>query len=360
MALSHLPASSTARPGWPALFIALSVSVLFITPRASAPLKDVAGSKDHPTIKRYEGSAILGYDFKKFDEYGVLLGPVKAGKISTDLSPTKDQKVEGQVTRILYVAPEGRSPLEVLRNYEQELTKTGFNILYTCAGKECGTGDAWLGQYYLYEGERKLTNYPPPRTGRPPGQVTEYAFTGAKDQRLMTAKRPAPQGDSYVSVFVATGTSGSHKETNGRTLTLLEVVDTVPMETKMVTVEAAAMAKDIAATGHVALYGIYFDTDKTDLKPESTPTISEIAKLLKQDPKLTMYVVGHTDNVGGYEYNMGLSERRAAAVVKELTGKHGIQAARLKAAGAGPLAPVAPNDNDPGRAKNRRVELVKQ
>jgi outer membrane protein OmpA-like peptidoglycan-associated protein len=73
-----------------------------------------------------------------------------------------------------------------------------------------------------------------------------------------------------------------------------------------------------------------------------------------------MYVVGHTDNVGGYEYNMGLSERRAAAVVKELTGKHGIQAARLKAAGAGPLAPVAPNDNDPGRAKNRRVELVKQ
>ena len=104
----------------------------------------------------------------------------------------------------------------------------------------------------------------------------------------MTAKRPAPQGDSYVSVFVATGTSGSHKETNGRTLTLLEVVDTVPMETKMVTVEADAMAKDIAATGHVALYGIYFDHDKADLKPESAPTISEIVKLLKQDPKLTI------------------------------------------------------------------------
>jgi hypothetical protein len=109
MVLSHLSPSSHARPTWPALLIAFSVSVLFITPRASAQLKDVAGSKDHPTIKRYEGSAILGYDFKKFDEYGVLLGPVKAGKISTDLSPTKDQKVEGQVTRILYVAPR-RSP----------------------------------------------------------------------------------------------------------------------------------------------------------------------------------------------------------------------------------------------------------
>ncbi len=149
MASSQLSVSSAARPIWPALLIAFSVSVLFITPRAFAQLKDVAGSKDHATIRRYEGSAILGYDFKNFDEYVVLLGPVKAGGISTDLSPTKGQKVEGQVTRILYVAPEGRSPLEVLRNYEQELTKNGFNVLYKCAGNECGTRDAWLGQYYL-------------------------------------------------------------------------------------------------------------------------------------------------------------------------------------------------------------------
>ncbi len=357
MMSNHLSAPSAVRPIWPGVIIAFSASVLFITPNAFAQLKDVAGSKDHAAIKRYEGSAIIGYDFKKFDEYVVLLGPFK--QVSPNISPTKTQKAEGQVTRILYVAPEGRSPLEVLRNYEQELTKNGFNVLYQCAGKECGT-DYAIGENYLYKGDRMLSNYPPKGSSRPPGQVTEDALIGAKDQRLMTAKRSAPQGDSYVSVFVATGTSASHKETNGRALTLLEVVDTVPMETKMVTVEAAAMAKDIAATGHVALYGIYFDHDKTDLKPESAPTIAEIAKLLKQDPKLTMYVVGHTDNVGGYEYNMGLSERRAAAVVKELTGKHGIQAARLKAAGAGPIAPVAPNDSDPGRAKNRRVELVKQ
>lgn len=358
MVSNHLSPSSARRPAWPALLIAFSV--FLIGSRTFAQLKDVAGSKDHASIKRYEGSAILGYDFKKFDQYVVLLGPVKAGQTSTELSPTKDQKVEGQVTRILYVAPEGRSPLEVLRNYEQELTKNGFNVLFTCAGAECGVRDAWLGQYYFYKRERKLSNYPPAGGRGPKGQVTEFAFTGARDQRLMTAKRQGPQGDMYVTVFVATGAFNAHKETNGRTLTLLEVVDTVPMESKMVTIEAAAMAKDIAATGHVALYGIYFDTDKTDIKPESAPTISEIAKLLKQDPKLTMYVVGHTDNVGGYEYNMGLSERRAAAVVRELTGKHGIPAARLKAAGAGPLAPVAPNDSDPGRAKNRRVELVKQ
>jgi outer membrane protein OmpA-like peptidoglycan-associated protein len=77
-------------------------------------------------------------------------------------------------------------------------------------------------------------------------------------------------------------------------------------------------------------------------------------------PASTHASVGHTDNVGGYDYNVGLSQRRATAVVQELAGKHGVPAARLKPAGTGPLAPVAPNDTDVGRAKNRRVELVKQ
>jgi outer membrane protein OmpA-like peptidoglycan-associated protein len=75
---------------------------------------------------------------------------------------------------------------------------------------------------------------------------------------------------------------------------------------------------------------------------------------------LKLYIVCHTDNVGGFDYNVGLSERRAASVVKELMGKHGIAAARLKPAGVGMLSPVAPNDLQKGRAKNRRVELVKQ
>ena len=102
------------------------------------------------------------------------------------------------------------------------------------------------------------------------------------------------------------------------------------------------MAKDISSTGHVALYGIYFDTDKADLKAESQPTMQEIATLLKQDTALRLYIVGHTDNVGSHEYNIGLSERRAAAVVKELTGKHAIAATRLKPAGVGMLSPIAP------------------
>ena len=70
--------------------------------------------------------------------------------------------------------------------------------------------------------------------------------------------------------------------------------------------------------------------------------------------------MGHTDNVGGFDFNMDLSRRRAESVVDWLTSKHGIPAARLQAAGVGMLSPVAPNDTEEGRAKNRRVELVKQ
>ena len=132
------------------------------------------------------------------------------------------------------------------------------------------------------------------------------------------------------------------------------------MEGGLVTVNAAALAGDINRTGHTAVYGIYFDTGKADLKPESDAAISEISKLLEQDSSLKLLVVGHTDNVGTLASNMDLSKRRAAAVVQALTARHGIAAARLIAQGAGPLAPVASNGNEEGRAKNRRVELVQQ
>ncbi len=342
--------------------IALALVALLPLSALLAQSRDAKGSKDNPVIKRYEGSTIIGYDFRKFDEFDLVLGPLRddPSRGRGELAPTKSQRLEGQVTRILYTVPEGRSPLEVLRNYEQELQKSGFQILYKCAREECGDRDGRLGEQYLYPLGHRLANTPPPGTGRPAGQVSEYAFTQPKDQRFLSAKRTSPTGDAYASVYVATGTFDMHPETFGHALVLLDVVETMPMETRMVTVDAGTMAKDVAATGHVALYGIYFDTDKAEIKPESAPTIDEIAKFLKQEPKLTLYVVGHTDNVGGYKYNMGLSERRAAAVVKELTTKHGVQVARLTPAGTGPLAPVAPNATEEGRAKNRRVELVKQ
>jgi len=127
-----------------------------------------------------------------------------------------------------------------------------------------------------------------------------------------------------------------------------------------ITANAEAMGNDINSTGHVAVYGIYFDSGKAEIKPESDTAIVQISKLLKNNQSLKLYVVGHTDNVGTIEANMKLSKDRADAVVNTLITKYGIPSARLKSYGVASLAPVASNDTEEGKAKNRRVELVKQ
>ncbi len=124
--------------------------------------------------------------------------------------------------------------------------------------------------------------------------------------------------------------------------------------------DANAMGNDINNTGHVSVYGIFFDTGKAEIKPESDEAIAQISTLLKSNESLKLYVVGHTDNVGTIDANMKLSKDRADAVVNSLVTKYGIPSARLKSYGVASLVPVASNDTDEGKAKNRRVELVKQ
>lgn len=118
------------------------------------------------------------------------------------------------------------------------------------------------------------------------------------------------------------------------------------------------MADELKKNGFVALNGILFDTGKASIKPESQALIDEIAALLKKDAKLKLSVVGHTDNVGDKKANLELSKQRAASVMRALVGA-GIDARRLKADGKGDAEPVSDNRTENGRAKNRRVELVK-
>ena len=137
---------------------------------------------------------------------------------------------------------------------------------------------------------------------------------------------------------------------NERTVALVVTLAAKAREQKMVVVQAGELAQSINANGKIALYGIYFDLDKIELTPESKPQVDEIAALLKTDPALKLIVVGHTDNQGAAAHNIELSKKRAEAVAAD----------RLLAQGMGSAAPVASNDSDTERAKNRRVELVKQ
>lgn len=136
------------------------------------------------------------------------------------------------------------------------------------------------------------------------------------------------------------------------------IVETEAMR-QDVTADAAAMGKDITATGKAIIYGIYFDTGSATIKAESEQALVEMTKLLNNSPNLKAFVVGHTDNVGTLELNLKLSADRADSVVKALVGR-GISAARLKAAGVGPYCPIGANSSEQGRAQNRRVELVQQ
>jgi OmpA-OmpF porin, OOP family len=138
----------------------------------------------------------------------------------------------------------------------------------------------------------------------------------------------------------------------------VDVISSAP-DPRMVEIKATDMAKALTDTGKIDIYGVYFDTDKTDINPNSKGTLEEVAKLLKVDPSLRLEVAGHTDNTGGAAHNMQLSAGRAAAVVNALVTTYGIDRARLQAKGYGDTKPVAPNDTDQNRAKNRRVELRK-
>jgi len=307
---------------------------------AFAQEKDVKGSKDHPLISRFRGSIIKYYDVKQFDEYILALAKVKWERdedYKLVFNFDKSKKLEGKVTRIQYDAPEDRSTLEIYRNYESALKRAGFEILFAGAREELGEdfGEA------AYNAMRNVR-----------GDYWHYLCGHVEHQRYIAAKLSRPEGDIYVSVFVSISI---HKR---NPVIQVDFIEVKPMETGLVT--ADTMIEDITRTGRVAIYGIYFDTDRADVKSDSEPTLEEIARLLRQNPDLSLYVVGHTDDVGALEYNMDLSQRRAKAVVETLVSKYGVDAKRLKAYGVGSLAPVVSNSTEDGRAKNRRVELVKQ
>ena len=129
-------------------------------------------------------------------------------------------------------------------------------------------------------------------------------------------------------------------------------------EQNMIAISAKELIDAMTSTGRVALYGIFFDTAKADIKPESKAAVTEIANLMKSQPQLKLHVVGHTDSQGSIDSNFDLSKRRALAIKAALASQYGVAETRTPAHGVAHLAPVASNSDDAGRAKNRRVELV--
>ena len=309
---------------------------------ATMPTQDtVKGAKDHPLLSRFEGAKMVGYDVKEYDEVTLVAGK----RVNNNFEKTIP--LEGKYTRIAYDYPKERSALEVMRNYQAALEKAGLKVLYACAKDNCGKDfGAWfldkqLGDNFI---KGSSDNWSPFNYGR-------------DDERYLVATGTTSSG---MQVHVAVYSVAPVQDQNGGIY--LQIVEGKAMEQGKVsaTLNAADMAKGIAAEGKVAVYGIYFDTDKSEVKPESRTALGEMAKLMQQNPQLKVYIVGHTDNQGALAHNLDLSQKRAEAVVKALSGEYKVDARRLSAKGIASYSPVASNDNDAGREKNRRVELVKQ
>jgi OOP family OmpA-OmpF porin len=314
------------------------------------PTMDAPATKDYPGMPRYEGSTIILQSEQKFGELGLQIGGLSAPN-SND--PKEVRKVEGRMHRTTYLllnlGAAKRSPLEIAKNYE-------------AAFKEAGFANIWNG------GDREIRNGPPRQYYGVPQLDHQLLTTGLKERQYFCMEKSG----LFAAVFIA-ARSWEHpmhakSEANpwkqevtipqDSVVIQVDVVNTRPMDEKMVHLSAAEMQKSLTTSGKVAIYGILFDFNKADIKPESAPALAEMAALLKAEPNLKVLVVGHTDNVGTFEFNEDLSKRRAGSVVAELAAKHGIPAERMLPLGASFMAPVSTNSTEEGRALNRRVELV--
>lgn len=301
--------------------IILSLFAIMFTLLNAAPTLAAKQEKtDHPLVSPYAGSTIYSKDVKQYDEYRVFKGWDK------DAKKYNEETLEGKVTRIFYKNPPERSVLELYRNYETALKKEGVEVLYECNQKKMECVDGYVGAHLR--------------------QQFNIASIGNKDGRYMFAKLEQDDQTAYLMLAVGAANTDVH------------VVEMKKMDTGMVSINVEMLAEGLDKKGFVVVEGIYFDTDKTDLKPESKPALEQVAELLKQRADLKLYVVGHTDMQGSLTHNMTLSAGRAKTVVTTLVSDYSIAADRLEGHGVGPLAPVATNKDDGGKAKNRRVVLV--
>ncbi|GAU80327.1 OmpA family protein [Bosea sp. BIWAKO-01] len=298
--------------------------------------KDAPGSGDHPLVGRYKGSEIILYQTSDFDRVDLLAKPIpRRFAWPAALPDDLRLRLDGKSFRIVYRGPADRSAFEVDANFAESLKAKGFETLFACTDTECLSGET---SFYQLGGFLDDTR----RNGQY-GQAVTY--------RLARLSRPA--GDVHVALLVGKSANATH--------VAMRIVESKPMQGDQIAfIDAGQMRLGLDNAGRVALYGIQFDFDKTEIKPESEPTLREIAKLLQAQPALRLIVTGHTDGKGEFDYNLGLSQRRAKAVVEALSKAHGIAGDRLLPFGAGMAAPLAPNDDEAGRAKNRRVELVKR
>ncbi|RYF74180.1 MAG: OmpA family protein [Comamonadaceae bacterium] len=344
----HL-ASRPQHPGTDRTFAGLACCLLLAAAIGSGTALAAEPARDHPLVGRYQGAVLEAQKASAFDEVGLIKEPFQ----NWGGGRPEPLRVEGKVSLYYYKLPADRSLLEVQRNYEASLRAKGFDVVFSCATSNASCyrpRPNSVDTTSPYDFANAFDNPEWPRLGKRNDYVRNYFSVSG---RYVLARRATPEGITYASIGLAEHNAevGNHA--------FVRVVESKPMETdRIVFVDATAMQKSLGERGRVDLYGIFFDLDRDIVKPESKPTLDEMVKLMRATPELRLQVVGHTDAQGEASHNKDLSQRRSIAVIAALV-KAGIDPRRLRTRGAGADEPIAPNDQESGRARNRRVELVR-
>lgn len=282
----------------------------------------------------YPGSKIYQNTNKAYvnDFYQLLSKPVEKNGVVT---VEKTQKLEGALQKVVYEHRVADSEIQIFESYKQALLKEGYVLDFVCPNG-CAERARWYDLIKKYQADQDSIL-----------PVGNYGYLAAHKNNV------------YVAALTGVGPSGEGP-TSVVAVVTTKALDSSGVEVNKDFVSAADIGKKLQQDGKIALYGVYFDTGKAEIKPQSARVLNEVAQFLKANQKIKLYVVGHTDDVGDYKANMDLSDKRAAAVVADLMGRSGTNATRLIAKGVGPLVPVSTNKNEAGKQLNRRVELIER
>lgn len=227
--------------------------------------------------------------------------------------------LEGKLTRFWYEPPSQTRALEIYRNYVNELTANGFSTLYDSTKDPDAT--QWTNFLALLSSDHKdyIQNI-----------RSEYVVYAASTSSLRTGT--FQKGNTTVRLIAVDWPKEDaiYKAVQGAYIAV-DILETEAMKQSMVVVSASEIGQSLTANGKVAIYGILFDTGKADIKPESKPSLDQIAEFLKANPTVKLHVVGHTDSVDGFDSNLQLSRRRAEAVAAALVSGYGVEGSRLVA-----------------------------